>query len=39
MEPTEGFAPGLLVGVGVDLQGDGQPGVGEDCLGAASPGR
>jgi hypothetical protein len=32
MEPGQGFALGVVVGVGVDLQGDGQPGVAEDDL-------
>ena len=36
MEPGEGVALGLLVGVCVDLQRHGQPGVAEDDLGVAS---
>jgi hypothetical protein len=31
MEPGQGFALGLLVGVGVDLQGDGQAAMAEDA--------
>ncbi len=32
MQPGERIAAGLLVSVGVDLQGRADPGVAEDCL-------